>query len=78
MDAVTIRQLRNEGGRVLERVERGESLTVTRSGRPIAQLVPLPRPPLTTAELKRRMANLPPMDADALRRDIDELFDQSW
>lgn len=77
MTDVSVRQLRNEGGRVLDRVERGETLTVTRNGRPVAKLVPLDDRPLTTAEHKRRMANLPPMDPDALRRDIDAVFDQS-
>jgi prevent-host-death family protein len=29
---------------ILDRVERGESLTITRDGRPVAQLVPIPSP----------------------------------
>ena len=29
---------------LLDRVERGESVTITRQGRPIAQLVPIPSP----------------------------------
>ena len=36
MADVTVREWRNDGGRVLTRVERGESLTVTRYGHAIA------------------------------------------
>ena len=35
MADVTVREWRNDGGRVLTRVERGESLTVTRDGHAI-------------------------------------------
>lgn len=38
---VTVRDLRNHGGQVLERVERGETMVVTRDGRPVAELRPL-------------------------------------
>jgi prevent-host-death family protein len=43
MAEVAIRDLRNHTGDVLRRVEAGESVIVTVSGRPVAQLVPLPR-----------------------------------
>ncbi|MGB7163680.1 MAG: type II toxin-antitoxin system prevent-host-death family antitoxin, partial [Mycobacterium sp.] len=38
-----MRDLRNKGGEVLDRVERGECVIVTRDGRPVAELRPLPR-----------------------------------
>lgn len=34
------RELRNHHGRILDRIEAGESFTVTRDGRPVADLVP--------------------------------------
>ena len=43
MTEIPLRELRNETSAVLRRVEEGERLTVTVSGRPVAQLVPLPR-----------------------------------
>ena len=43
VEVVTVRDLRNRGGEVLDRVERGESVIVTRDGRPVAKLRPLPR-----------------------------------
>lgn len=38
---VPLRELRNHTSEVLRRVEDGHSITVTVSGRPVAQLVPL-------------------------------------
>jgi prevent-host-death family protein len=45
MDEVALRELRNHTSEVLHRVEAGEELTVTVSGRAVAMLVPLPRRP---------------------------------
>jgi prevent-host-death family protein len=77
MGEVTIRDLRNHGGTVLDRVSRGEALTVTRDGQPVAELRPLPRKPLAAAVLLRRWQRLPAVDAAKLRRDIDALIDAS-
>ncbi len=77
MAEISIRELRNHGGEVIDRVARGEKLTVTRDGKPVAQLQPLDRPPLSTAILLRRWSKLPPMDPDALRRDLDAVIDPS-
>lgn len=71
MAEVTMRELRNDGGRVLDRVVKGESLTVTRDGERIAELRPLARRPLAAAALLARWRCLPPVDAARLRRDID-------
>jgi prevent-host-death family protein len=75
MADVTIRELRNQGGVVIERVIAGEVLTVTRDGRPVARLSPLPRPELPIDTIMERWRTLPPMDPDALRRDIDLVID---
>jgi len=45
MTDVPARDLRNDVSAVLRRVERGERLRVTVSGRPVAELVPLPARP---------------------------------
>jgi prevent-host-death family protein len=73
---VTVRDLRNHGGEVLERVERGETMVVTRDGRPVAELRPVRRPGVGPAELIRRRRHLAHIDAAALRADIDALIDQ--
>ena len=41
MSVVPQKQLRNQIGEVLRRVEAGETLTVTVSGRPVAELSPV-------------------------------------
>lgn len=75
--AVTIRDLRNHGGEVVDRVAAGEVLTVTRAGQPVARLVPLPRHGLTADALLARWRHLPPVDPAALRTDIDDVLDPS-
>ena len=74
MAEVTIRELRNHGGDVVERVAAGERLVVTRDGRAIAELRPLPQAGLTAVELLRRWSHLPPVDADALRADLHAIL----
>ena len=41
MDSVGSRELKNKTGEILRRVRRGERVTVTRRGKPIALLVPI-------------------------------------
>jgi prevent-host-death family protein len=77
MANVTVRDLRNNGGRVLERVANGESLTVTLDGRPVAELRPLPGRALSAATLLARWKRLPSVDAAALRADIDRTLDMT-
>lgn len=74
MPNVSIRDLRNHGGEVIERAQRGERLTITRDGKPVAQLVALPRSATPLDELRRRWAKLPHVDPAALRRDIDDVL----
>lgn len=75
MPDVSIRELRNHGGEVVDRVARGERLTVTRNGRPVAELRPVVAARVDVRELIRRRSNLPPVDPDRLRHDIDSVVD---
>lgn len=77
MVEVAVRELRNNGGEVLERVAAGEPLLVTRDGHPVAELRPLPRRPLPAATLLERWRHLPELDPVQLRADIDDLLDPS-
>jgi len=77
MADVSIRDLRNHAGEVVERAQRGERLTITRGGKPVARLVALQRPPVALDELQRRGARLPQVDPVQLRRDIDAVIDPS-
>jgi prevent-host-death family protein len=75
MSEVTIRDLRNHGGEVIDRVERGERLTVTRDGRRVAELRPLGRIPFKAGVLVERWSRLPRVDPESLRRDLDAVID---
>jgi prevent-host-death family protein len=77
MADVTVRELRNDGGRVLDRVARGESLTVTRDGHAVAELRPLSRPALRASALLDRWRRLAPVDPARLRADIDAALESS-
>ena len=77
METVTVRELRNHGGEVLDRVVRGESLVVTRDGAEVAELVPRRRPAKTTADLIAARRTLPRMDLGRLRADVDRILDAS-
>jgi prevent-host-death family protein len=74
---VSVRDIRNHVGDVLARVQRGETLTITSDGTPVAEL----RPPPATQPVCRGAGGAPatasPVDASALRGDIDALLDQS-
>ena len=62
---------------MVDRIARGERMTVTRDGRPVARLVPLERQPLSVDVLIERWSRLPAMDPTSLRRDIDAALDSS-
>lgn len=70
-----MRDLRNHGGDVLDRVVHGERVTITRGGRPVAELRPLPSPGLSTRVLIERWSRLPAMDPTRLRQDLETVFD---
>jgi prevent-host-death family protein len=75
MGTVTVRELRNHGGEVLDRVAHGERLIVTRDGAEVAELAPLRRASRSTAELIASRRTLPRMDQRRLRADLDRIFD---
>ena len=74
---VSIRDLRNHGGDVIDRVEAGEAVTVTRDGKPVAELRPLASQALSAEVLVKHWSRLPALDARKLRADIDNLLDPS-
>lgn len=74
---VSIRELRNRGGEVVDRVVAGEHLTVTRAGRAVATLRPVGRPTLKAEVLLARWHRLPHLDPAGLRDDLDTIVDAS-
>lgn len=75
MTQVSIRELRNHGGDVVDRVAGGEEITITRAGKPVAELRPTSQPPVSADVLLARWRGLPSVDPVALRADIDDLLD---
>lgn len=75
MSEVSIRELRNHGGDVVDRVAKGERLTITRSGKPVAELRPLGREPVPLSLVIARRRRLPPVDPERLRKDLDQILD---
>jgi prevent-host-death family protein len=74
---VSIRELRNRGGDIVDRAARGEPITITRAGKAVAELRPVSHPPLAAETLVARWRGLPPLDLDALRADLREIRDPS-
>lgn len=77
MPDVSIRELRNHGGDVVDRVARGERMTITRRGKQVAELVPLRSAAVSVDDLIRNRSHLPHVDPVDLRRDIDSVIDAS-
>jgi len=77
MADVSIRELRNHGGDVVDRASRGEQITITRSGRAVAELRAVASPALSAETLLSRWRLLPPVDPATFRADIDRLLDAS-
>jgi len=72
---VSIRDLRNHGGEVIDRVIAGERLTITRDGRRVAELRAASRTPLPAAVLLERWSRLPQVDPVRFRHDVDTVLD---
>ncbi len=75
MDRVSIRDMRNKGGDVIDRVEHGETLVVTRDGRPVAELRPFRARGVPRDLLVERARYLPPVDHERFRADVDAFID---
>ena len=76
MTDVSIRDLRNQGGEILDSVMRGAVVTVTRQGRPIAELRPLRRG-TDTADLLGHWRGTPTFSLQGLRGDLAAILDDS-
>jgi prevent-host-death family protein len=78
MKTISQRDLRNDGGKILDAVEAGETYTINRNGKPVGELRPLGRRRtfVPIAELARGAAHLPPVDYATFRDDLDAMTDQ--
>ena len=74
------RELRNDSGAIMRRVQQGERFTVTRNGVPVADLVPhsdfeADRPPrfVPVAQIAAGTSELPSWDTARFARELEEL-----
>ena len=74
MTDVSIRDLRNHGGEVIDRVLGGQDVVITRSGRPVAQILPI-RDRGTARSVLARWRPIPGLNFDELRNDLDSSVD---
>lgn len=73
---ITQRDLRSRYAEIMDAVEHGETFTVTRSGAPIGDLVPLQRRRHVTREQFTAMSeNAPVIDAERFRSDLESGMD---
>ena len=75
---ISQRELRNESGEIMRRLDKGETFVVTRNGTPVGELAPLRRHRFVTAEAARALfQGAPAVDLAKLRADLDEVASQS-
>jgi prevent-host-death family protein len=73
-ETISQRELRNDNAEIMRRVEAGESFTVTRNGKPIADLVPhgaTQKKTKTGRDMQEEFRQLPPIDVAQWYRDRD-------
>jgi prevent-host-death family protein len=74
---VTQRELRNDSGEIMRRLDRGETFVVTRNGVPVGELTPLRRHRFVVAEAAVALfRDAPRVDYDQFRSDLDDIADQ--
>ena len=74
---VSIDDLSGQVGELVERASRGEAVTITRAGHPVATLGPVSAAPLDADALLKRWRGLPVGDPDAARRDRGAVLESS-
>ena len=73
---ITQRELRNQSGEIMRRLDAGERFVVTRDGAPVASLAPLRRDVFVPVEsVLEEFRGAPAVDLDRLRNDLDAVVD---
>jgi len=67
MDAVSLAEAKAHLSELVDRVEAGDSIDITRRGKAVARLTALSRPrkPIDAAQLRSLTASMPPQGPDA-------------
>jgi antitoxin (DNA-binding transcriptional repressor) of toxin-antitoxin stability system len=75
---ISQRELRNDSGRIMRALIEGETFIVPRNGEPIGELSPLRRHRFVRSQAAIELfRTAPPVDYDRLRRDLDDIADQT-
>jgi len=74
---ISQRELRNNSGEIMRRLDRGEAFIVTRNGVPVGELLPLRRRRRVNGPaLAEAFRGAPRIDYQRLREDLDRCIDQ--
>jgi antitoxin (DNA-binding transcriptional repressor) of toxin-antitoxin stability system len=74
---ITQRELRNNSGEIMRRLDQGESFVVTRNGVAVGELSPLRRHRFVNAEAAlAAFRGAPPVEFDRFRADLDRAASQ--
>jgi antitoxin (DNA-binding transcriptional repressor) of toxin-antitoxin stability system len=75
--SISQRELRNDSGEIMRRLDQGETFIVTRNGMPVGELAPLRRHRFVSADAAVAVfRNAPRIDAARFRADLDEVASQ--
>jgi prevent-host-death family protein len=74
---LTQRELRNDSGDIMRRLDDGESFVVTRNGVPVGELTPIRRRRFVNSEaVVAAFRGAPRIDYEQFRADVDRFVDQ--
>ena len=74
---ISQRELRNESGEIMRKLDEGETFIVTRNGVPVGELSPLRRHRFVAAEAAVALFRAAPsVDHERFRRDLDAVASQ--
>lgn len=74
---ISQRELRNDSGNIMRRLDDGETFVVTRNGAPVGELLPLRRHRFVAAETAVAMFRTAPrIDYQRFRTDLDAMASQ--
>ncbi|HBL26899.1 MAG TPA: hypothetical protein DD490_08705 [Acidobacteria bacterium] len=77
-ESITQRELRNESGEIMRRLDQGETFIVTRNGVPVGELTPLRRYRFVpSAAAVAIFKKAPAIDSARFRADLDAWADQA-
>lgn len=76
-EEITQRELRNDSGEIMRRLDAGETFIVTRNGTPVGELTPLRRHRFVAAEAAVALfRSAPAVDYRTFRADLDAIANQ--